>query len=71
VHRAESQPEGELLLEVIRADGTRISLGRAALITRNPLKRLWWDLVGARLSTRRIQAANRDAARRASNTEEA
>jgi hypothetical protein len=58
-------PDGELHLTVIRADGTRIPLGRAALVTRNPAKRLWWNLVGSRLSNRRIQAANRDAARRA------
>lgn len=65
MHRAESMPDGELHLTVIRADGTRIPLGRAALVTRNPAKRLWWNLVGSRLSNRRIQAANRDAARRA------
>lgn len=65
MHRADAQPDAELHLEIIRADGTRTPLGRAALITRNPLKRAWWNLVGQRLSRRRIQAANRDAARRA------
>lgn len=65
MHRADAQPDAVLSLEIIRADGTRIPLGRAAVITRNPLKRAWWQLVGRRLSRRRIQAANRDAARRA------
>lgn len=65
MHAADAQPDAELHLEIIRADGTRTPLGRAALITRNPLKRAWWNLVGQRLSRRRIQAANRDAARRA------
>lgn len=65
MHRADAQPDAELHLEIIRADGTCTPLGRAALITRNPLKRAWWNLVGARRSRRRIHAANRDAARRA------
>lgn len=65
MHRADSVPDGELHLTVIRADGTRIPLGRAALTTSNPIKRTWWTLIGSRLSTRRIQAANQDAQRRA------
>lgn len=65
MHRADAQPDAELHLEIIRADGTHIPLGRAALITRNPVKRAWWNLIGQRLSHRRNQAANRDAARRA------
>lgn len=65
MHAADAQPDAELHLEIIRADGTRIPLGRTALITRNPLRRAWWNFVGQRLSSRRITAANRDAARRA------
>jgi len=70
VHAADAQPDAELHLEIIRADGTRVPLGRAALITRNPAKRLWWNLAGSRLSRRRHIRANRDAARRAATTRE-
>lgn len=65
MHQADALPDAELHLEIIRADGTRIPLGRAALITRNPVKQAWWNLVGSRLSRRRIEVANRDAERRA------
>jgi hypothetical protein len=63
-------PEGELRLTVIRADGTVRDLGRAALTTRNPVKRAWWNHVGARLSRHRHIRANRDAARRAAHVQE-
>ena len=56
MHAAESQPEGELHLTVIRADGTRNEIVRAALSTRNPIKRAWWNRVGQRLSERRANA---------------
>lgn len=70
VHSADIPADAELHLTIIRADGTRIPLGRAAVITRNPIKRAWWSLIGTRLASRRIHAANRDAARRAAPTQE-
>lgn len=43
---------------VIRADGTREEVGVIAAGYDNPLKQLWWDHIGRRLSERRIRKIN-------------
>lgn len=70
MHSADIPADAELHLTIIRADGTRTPLGRTAVITRNPIKRAWWSLIGARLASRRIHAANRDAAHAAARSQE-
>ena len=58
-------------LIITRADGTVTDLGRVDYWHRNPLRRAAWRLWGLPRSRRRIRAANRDAARRAAQPEEA
>lgn len=49
----------ELRAVVIRGDGRREDLGLISGQYRNPLRRLWWRLMGAPRANRRIRAANR------------
>ncbi len=58
-------------LVITRADGSVLNLGRVDYWHKNPLRRLLWRLWGLPRSRRRIAAANRDAARRAAQAEEA
>ena len=58
-------------LVITRADGSVLNLGRVDYWHRNPLRRAWWRMWGLPRSRRRIAAANRDAARRAAQAEEA
>lgn len=68
-YSARSQPEGEVSLTIIRADGTVIPIGTVARTRhRTPLHRLWFDRVTKPCTERRIRAANRDAERRSSST---
>lgn len=48
----------ELHAVVIRANGTREDLGKIAAHYRNPVKRLWWRLVGKPVADRRIRRTN-------------
>lgn len=43
---------------IIRADGTVEHVGVVAAGYDNPVKQLWWDHVGRRLSERRIRKTN-------------
>ena len=48
---------------ITRADGTIERVGTAAYWHKNPLRRAWWRLVGARRAQRQIRKANENAAR--------
>jgi hypothetical protein len=56
---AEGRATATLHMVVTRADGTVEDLGVVAAQYKNPLRQLWWEVVGARLSARRIKRANR------------
>lgn len=65
-YSAESQPEGELSLQITRADGTIVPIGPVAR-TGSPLRRAWFNLIVKPRTERRIRKANRDAQRRSAN----
>jgi hypothetical protein len=68
---AESQPYGEVSLQITRADGTVVPIGVVERTRhRTPLHKAWFHLVTKPRTERRIRAANLDAARRAAPQED-
>lgn len=51
----------ELRAVITRADGTVEDLGVISATYDNPVKQIWWELVGKHLAERRIAIANRGA----------
>lgn len=54
-----AKPEKNTLVyaKITRADGTVQNIGQIAGRYHNPLRQLWWDFVGKRVSDRRIKIA--------------
>lgn len=42
-----------------RVDGTQVDLGVVSADYEDPVRRLWWQLIGKPLADRRIRAENR------------
>jgi hypothetical protein len=62
VNTTAAAPHSATISAVItRADGTVEQVGLLAAGYSNPIKQLWWDVVGSRLSTRRINKINKSA----------
>lgn len=55
--------QGVLRAVITRADGTVEDVGVISASYRNPVRQLWWTVVGRRLAARRTARANRNAMR--------
>ena len=69
-HSANADSDGEFRAVITRADGSVEDLGVVAATYKSPVKRLWWRMWGKPHADRRIDRANRTAARLAAQVDQ-